>query len=71
MGGDGRAPCLLLGQWGLHKEALPTTSAAPRAGVLLKDREQWVSMGGGGRGRVANEDGGGWVFLKTHRKATV
>lgn len=49
MGGDGWAPCLLLGQRGLHDEALPTTAAAPRAGVLLEDREHWVRTGPRGR----------------------
>lgn len=34
MGGDGRTPSLLLGQRWLNDEALPTTAAAPRGGVL-------------------------------------
>lgn len=48
MGGDGRAPCLLLGQRGLHDEAFPTAAAAPRASVLLEDRKQRVRAGAGG-----------------------
>ena len=46
VGGDGRAPCLLLGQRGLHNEALTATAAAPGAGVLLGKRV-WVRAGGG------------------------
>lgn len=48
VGGDGRAPCLLLGQRGLHDEAFPTAAAAPRASVLLEDRKQRVRAGAGG-----------------------
>lgn len=48
MGGDGRAPCLLLGQRGLHDEAFPTAATAPRASVLLEDRKS-----GSGQGRAA------------------
>lgn len=48
VGGDGGAPRLLLGQRGLHDEALPTAAAAaPRAGVLLEDREQESGRGAG------------------------
>lgn len=56
MGGDGRAPRLLLGQWGLHDEAFPTAAAAPRAGVLLEDRQQCV--------RGVRRDGRGLTIRK-------
>lgn len=46
VGGNGRAPRLLLGKWGLHDEAFSTAAAAPRAGVLGA-REQWVRVGVG------------------------
>lgn len=36
--GDGWAPCLLLGERGLHNEAFPTSTAAPGAGVLREER---------------------------------
>lgn len=52
MGGDSWAPCLLLGQWGLHDEALPTATATPRAGILLGEGEQWVRVQGKGEGRL-------------------
>lgn len=51
MGGDGRAPRLLLGQWGLHDEAFPTAAAAPRAGVLRRTESggsgEWGGVGEG------------------------
>lgn len=52
MGGDGWAPRFLLGQRGLHDEAFPTTAAAPRAGILLEDREDWVRTGVQGMGQL-------------------
>lgn len=63
MGGDGRAPCLLLGQRGLHNEALAATAAAPGAGVLLEKRV-WVRAGGPLRARPP---AAGQVFLRTQR----
>lgn len=42
MRGDGWAPCLLLGERGLHNEAFPTSTAAPGAGVL---REESIRSG--------------------------
>lgn len=57
MGGDGWAPRLLLGQRGLHDEALPTTAAAPRASVLLEDREHRVRTGVRGWGLLQTQRG--------------
>lgn len=63
MGGDGRAPRLLLGQRGLYNEALAATAAAPGAGVLLEKRV-WVRARGQLRARPL---AAGQAFLRTQR----
>ena len=61
--GDGRAPRLLLGQRGLHDEALAAAAAAPGASVLL-EKTVWVRAGGQ---LIAQPPAAGQAFLWTHR----
>lgn len=65
MRGDGRAPRLLLGQRGLHDEALAATAAAPGASILLEKRVQVRAEGQ----LVARPPAVGQAFLRTHRSS--